>query len=296
MTDSPDEQIQTDMPVLFMTLPFRIGTTSYIVPDNLIANARYLADKVQDMQLVLFDLDGGPSNFPSPEEISELASWAQEQGLNYSVHLPVDLRLGENGDPRHTSLVKAQDVICRTRPLKPWVYVAHLDGRTVKHGASPEQFSRWVDQSMDALRQVIEWVGDPRRVAVENLDTYPPMFFDPVIDQLPVSRCVDVGHLWLDGHDPLPFLRRVLPETRIVHLHGVVDGHDHQSLAHVPEAQLKAILDLLLSEQFNGVLTLEVFGEEDFWGSLDALQKVLSLDGNSDKICTKVDSGRINAC
>src|SRR5690606_5606110 len=45
-------------------LPFRVGATSYVVEDDLLPNARYLAPIVQDMQLVLFDLPGGPSNLP----------------------------------------------------------------------------------------------------------------------------------------------------------------------------------------------------------------------------------------
>jgi hypothetical protein len=36
-------------------LPFRLGPTSYILPADLVANAKFLADKVQDVQLVRGD-------------------------------------------------------------------------------------------------------------------------------------------------------------------------------------------------------------------------------------------------
>ena len=44
--------------------PFRLGTTSYIIPNSILPNVRYLADKVKDIELVLFESDDGISNFP----------------------------------------------------------------------------------------------------------------------------------------------------------------------------------------------------------------------------------------
>ena len=38
-------------------IPFRTGATSYVIADDLLPNARYLAGKVDDMELVLFDLN-----------------------------------------------------------------------------------------------------------------------------------------------------------------------------------------------------------------------------------------------
>ena len=79
------------------TFPFRLGTTSYIVPDDILPNARYLAGKVWDIELILFEVDDGPNNLPSPEVIDELSRIAQQHGLTYTVHLPLDLKLGEEG-------------------------------------------------------------------------------------------------------------------------------------------------------------------------------------------------------
>ncbi len=52
--------------------PFRLGTTSYIIPADILSNVRYLAGKVRDVELVLFDVDDGMNNLPSKEEIDEL--------------------------------------------------------------------------------------------------------------------------------------------------------------------------------------------------------------------------------
>jgi len=181
---------------------FRLGTTSYILPADLVANARFLADKVQDVQLVLFDLDDGQSNLPSPEVIAELAGVAAAHGLTFTVHLPLDLRLGDDaagaGEEDHLSLIKAKKVIDCTRALNPFAYVAHLDGRSVKNGATTAQLARWQSQSVRALEIVAGRVGGPHLLAIENLEGYALDFIQPVLDCIPVSRCMDIGHLWAD--------------------------------------------------------------------------------------------------
>ncbi|CAN5807422.1 cobamide remodeling phosphodiesterase CbiR [soil metagenome] len=250
------------------TLPFRIGTTSYIVPDNLLVNARFLADKVQDMQLVLFDVPGGPNNLPDAQTVAALAKLADEYTFTYTVHLLSDLSWG-NGN--HPSLAQARQVIELTQALKPWAYVLHLDGKTVRAPDTlPASWQNWQDDSVRALESVAIWAGDPALLVVENLEGYPPDFVQPVVQRTPVSRCVDVGHLWLDGIDPVPYLRAALPRTRVIHIHGLA-ARDHESLAHMSPAQLDPVIDVLLKELYTGVLTLEVFGEQDFNSSRAAL-------------------------
>ncbi len=93
---------------------YRVGTTSYILPDEILPNVRFLADRVDDIELVLFEIDEGRSNLPTPEQVRELAVLALEHQLSYTVHLPLDLRLGAHGERRHRSLEKARAVMERT--------------------------------------------------------------------------------------------------------------------------------------------------------------------------------------
>ena len=256
-------------------LPFRLGTTSYIIPDDILPNVRYLADKAQDVELVLFEVDDGQNNLPSPEVITELRRLADTHALTYTVHLPLDLRLGAGGDEGHVSLVKARAVIERTRALEPWAYVLHLDGRELLAAQGPsaelaQRAAAWQDQAVRALELAAGWAGGADRLAVENLERYPLDFWTPVLARVPVARCVDIGHLWLDGHDPLPFLRVALPRTRVIHLHGI-GQRDHQSLALMPPEKLNLVLDYL-NEAYTGVVTLEVFGEADFQTSVAAVK------------------------
>lgn len=257
-----------------MKFPFRLGTTSYILPADILPNLHYLAGKVQDVELVLFEVDDGPNNLPTPAQVDEMNAIARKDGLTYTVHLPLDLRLADDGSLRHISLEKARRVIERARPLDPWAYVLHLDGKAARENPLPEAYQRWLAQAEISLRQVGEWAGGLDKLAVENLEGYPLDFYEPVFERVPVSRCVDVGHLWLDGHDPLPYLRRALPRARVIHIHGIAD-RDHRSLAFAAPGQLRAVLHELIRAGYDGVLTMEVFSEEDFLTSLEALQNTV---------------------
>jgi sugar phosphate isomerase/epimerase len=79
--------------------------------------------------------------------------------------------------------------------------------------------------------------------------------------------------LWLDGHDPIPYLRSALPRTRVVHIHGIAE-RDHRSLKFMPQEHVRAVFDELLRVNYEGVLTLEMFSEDDFHSSLDVLEKI----------------------
>ncbi len=257
-----------------MRLPFRIGTTSYIIPADILPNLDYLAGKVQDVELVLFEVDYGPNNLPTPSQVDEMNAIARKHNLTYTVHLPLDLRLADDGSLRHLSLEKARRVIECTRPLDPWAYILHLDGKAVRHNPSPADYARWLGQAETSLRQVAEWAGGFEKLAIENLEGYPLDFYEPVFARLPVARCVDLGHLWLDGHDPLPYLRRALPRARVLHIHGVV-ARDHCSLSFAAAGALQAILQELIQAKYQGVFTIEVFSEDDFLSSLEAIKAAL---------------------
>ena len=99
--------------------------------------------------------------------------------------------------------------------------------------------------------------------------------WSPVVARTPAGRCLDVGHLWLDGVDPLPYLEAALPRLRVLHLHGVEPQSrpaDHRSLAHADPAQLDASWRRLVAAGYSGVVCLEIFEEDDFHSSLSALE------------------------
>jgi sugar phosphate isomerase/epimerase len=258
-----------------MNFPFRLGTTSYIIPDDILPNACYLAGKVRDIELILFEVDDGPNNLPSPEVIDELSQIASQHDMTFTVHLPLDLKLGDDGSTQDQSLVKAKRVIDCTRGLNPWAYVLHLGGKSVRTSTDIEAIKQWQDNSVRALDIVSGWAGGVEKLAVENLETYPLDFIQPVLDRIPVSRCVDIGHLWLDGHDPIPYLQTALPRVRVIHIHGLAE-RDHRSLAFMPQEKVRAVWDELIRVRYSGVLTLEIFSEDDFISSMEVIEKLSS--------------------
>ncbi|MFA5321873.1 MAG: cobamide remodeling phosphodiesterase CbiR [Smithella sp.] len=260
--------------------PFRFGTTSYIVPADILPNVHYLAGKVKDVELVLFEVDDGPGNLPDKKQIAELSRIAADNDMTYTVHLPLDLRLADNGSLRHVSLTKARRAIDCTRKLNPWAYVLHLDGKSVRNGATPESMRRWQEQAVQSLEIVGRWAGGLDLLAVENMESYPLDFYEPVLDRIAVRRTVDVGHLWLDNYDPVVYLRNALPRTSVIHIHGI-DGRDHKSLAHVPQKKLWAVLDELVRADYRGVLTVEVFSEDDFLTSCAAVKAMMNANVSS---------------
>jgi sugar phosphate isomerase/epimerase len=240
----------------------RIGTTSYIVPADIITNARWLAGKVQDVELVIFESDEAGSNLPDRATIDELIRIGTEHDLTYTVHLPLDLSLADS----ERSIGIAAKVIETTRPLGPVGYVVHLDGN-----AEPgsEELRRWTDRCCGCLVRLGEAAGSLHLLCVENLDDQLPLMLDTVLERMPVSCCIDIGHLWKNGRDPIPCLEAWLPRSRVVHIHGV-GTRDHKALSLMAEDVLDPVVEKL-SNGFHGVVTLEVFSQEDFEQSFSAL-------------------------
>ncbi|MGB7538384.1 MAG: cobamide remodeling phosphodiesterase CbiR [Anaerolineales bacterium] len=245
-------------------LPFRLGSTSRVYPADIVPNVRRLAALVDDVELVLFEVNE-QSQLPSPTVVAELEALARMHNLTYTVHLPLDLRLAARDDGRrHSSMDKARRAVQATLRLIPWAYVIHLDGPVFRAGGAPAGLARWHDRAVRSLEMIGREAGDPRLLAVENLEHYDPRIILPLLDELPVGLCVDVGHFLNRGEEALPYLQAHLERTRVIHVHGFSDGHDHRGLDLIPDGLLTRMLDLLLADHYHGVLTVEVFTERHF--------------------------------
>ncbi len=262
---------------MISTAPFRLGATSYTIPADIVPNVRHLGPLVDDVELVLFEVEE-ESNLPTAEIVEELAQLAHLYELTYTVHLPLDLKLAADDVWRHPSMEKARRVIRATRPLAPWAYVVHLDGTEIVSRDFPSREIRWRDQAARSLEVLGMEAGEPVLLSVENLETYPPEAYLPLLDRLPISLCLDVGHFWRTGADPFPYLEEYLDRTRVVHVHGVRNGRDHSGLDLIPEDVLGRMLTLLLSRQYRGVLTLEVFTEHHLDAGRERIRSLLETE------------------
>lgn len=255
-----------------MRAPFRIGTTSFLYPESWLGNVLRLAGRVDDVEILVFEPE-----WPESEEMAALARVKREAGLTYTLHTPLGLSLASESEARRrTSVDVLRRVIEGTAPLEPDAYVVHVYLGDREGDPPPRDLGGWRRRARTSLEAVLEAGVASAAVCVETLD-YDFRLLEPVVEELGLSVALDLGHHYRDGRATREALARVLPRARIVQWHGVdASGRDHRSLVHVPRREARAVLDLLLAESFGGVLTLEVFREEDFEESLALLSDLLA--------------------
>ena len=248
-------------------LPFRMGTTSYIYPADVLPNVERLVHWVDDVEIVFFEVT---SYCPLPDAgtLDALREQGHAHDTSYTVHLPLDLALASaDVQIREGSVDLARRAMRTTRPLDPWGYVIHVEHRE----RWPGSWARWQRLAEESLRHLMEDIEEPDRLCVENIESVPPEEVFSLADRLGLGVCLDVGHLLKVGLDPLPYLDERLSQSRIVHLHGWDGERDHQSLCVMPEADLMSVIQRLYRPLYGGVVTLEVFNEEALLSSWECL-------------------------
>lgn len=250
---------------------YRLGTTSFIHRAGWLENARRLAGRVEDVELLCFD--GDPSALPSPLEVAGLAALKAEAGLTYSLHTPLEASLASADEARRREgVARVLRAVERTRPAAPEAVVVHVYLGDREGEAPPPDLDAWRARAARSLSEMVAAGVSPGALCVESLD-YDFELVAPVVEALGLSAALDVGHLHRDGRPVAPLLERHLRRARVVQWHGTEPGgRDHRSLRHVPRAEARALLDTLRRVGYQGVLTLEVFGEEDLADSLAVLE------------------------
>ena len=107
-------------------------------------------------------------------------------------------------------------------------------------------------------------------IAIETID-YPIDLIADIIDELDYRICMDVGHLMMSGYGINDFFRRFGKKVSIIHLHGVLDGCDHLSLANLSAELLESFLKLL--QKFKGTVSVEVFAYDVLESSMNYLEQ-----------------------
>ena len=255
-----------------LSLPgLRVGSTSWVTPGTLAENLRRLARDLSDMELVLFHTPDA-SNIPTEAEVRELAALCNDLAMTCTVHLPAELDGTVDEGTRRRAEDLCLSVMDRAAPLDPFGWVVHLTGPR-RTGLPAKDMDRWRTAIEASAARLAQSLDDPSRLCVETLG-YNFRTVEPVLDKLGLSVCLDVGHLVFYELPARDLIVRYLPQTRILHLHGVgPDGADHRDLRHVDPALLDFLLDRCAADGAERVLTVEVFGEEDYEASLNVLKK-----------------------
>ena len=240
--------------------PFRLGTTSFIVPDDYLPNVRGLAPWFDEIELLFFEAG---EDVPPPSLVDGLAAARHELGIGYNVHLPVDLPLcDENGAVRRQAAGRMGRIIKALSSLEASTATLHLGIGDAQR--SPSARRRWQAHAAEAAARILEVSGlEGRRISLETLD-YPLEWLAEAIEALDLGVCLDFGHLALSGTDWTASYRRWAARCDILHLHAVRGGRDHHPLDCLEPGEGARVRDILA--EFTGTVSLEVF-------SLPALQR-----------------------
>ena len=259
------------LPDLKGRFPFRLGTTSYILPDAILPNVRFLAPLLDEIELVLFE-SGREDNLPSGEDIATLAALGEQYRLTYNVHLPTDVLLGHpDADVRAAAGATIMRFYERTRSLQPTAYCLHLE-KDRHQEMTPDIVGVWLTNLLYSLEILFAAGLPPSLVAVENID-YTFHWIYPLIRDLDLPICLDIGHLLIQGEDVETYLELYGDRTVMIHLHGVEEGRDHRSLMGIPDREWRIIAAFL--KDYRGGLSIEVFSRNDLHRSLTRMEEML---------------------
>lgn len=253
-------------------MPCRLGTTSYIIPADILPNLRFLADRVDDVELVLFESDEY-SNLPSKADVGEMSKIAKDNDLTFTVHLPLDAWPGSTDELiRKNSMEKWFRVMELTQILEPFAWIVHLND------APNNDFSArsvWQDQCAKSLVDLTRRT-DAQLLCIETLG-YDYNWVWPIVSENKCSVCMDIGHLLVNGYDVSAYCETWLKHTRVLHVHGVNRaGRDHVDLSHMDQELLRYLLmNLKNKNSIPRVMTLEIFSQKDLEKSIYVMEQLL---------------------
>ena len=268
---SPLSRKPDHLPFLKGEFPFRLSTTSCVIPESIIANLQFLGPYLDEVELVFFETRT-ETNFPSLNDIRDMRHVAADMDITYNVHLPGDLFFG---DPDPCLRARFQETALRfyerTLPLNPTLYILHLDSRRADGKLEPDPYA-WTERVEESLTALVKNGLDPGQVAVENLE-YPLDKLMPFVESAGLQTCLDIGHLILYGHDLQTQLDRHLSRSAMIHLHGVRERVDHLGVQWISPGDWAGISSAL--PVYTGGLSIEIFTVDDLTASLDRLKKTI---------------------
>ena len=257
----------------------KIGTTSYIFPDHIIPNVRKLVNLVDDIELVLFE-GKDYSNLPSRKDVNTLKEISLETGISYTVHLPIDLDIcSKDADFRKFSLNRMIEIMKLVYSLNPRGYIVHLPRRNV----IPESINRgeveseemWALRTLRSLSEILLEFGN-EKVCIENL-SYAIKHILPIIEEFDFKLCLDISHAMRCSDKWEEIYENNFDRIKVIHFYGPeIEGEGHTGLQRAESGFVKSVMDKILSSNFSGLLTLEVFGTEDFFESKKILDEEIS--------------------
>lgn len=243
---------------------YRLGTTSYIYPADVLDNVRLLKDEFDDIEIVLFESDSKLDI----ETLRALKNIKREHDISYTVHLPIDLDLCSDVDSvRNNAVCKNIEIIKMVNYIEPLYYIAHLRMNKDKN------FEDWQENAGKSLNEIIRNTSLTREyICLENLD-YPIEWLSFFLDS-GFSLCFDIGHILMYGFELEKNFKKYISRTKIIHLYGTGEKGLHGSLMKKDMDMLSRLINSVGEADYKGVMTLEVFSRLDLDNSLEIIKEL----------------------
>ncbi len=217
---------------MILTLP------SYIIQGTYLENIRFI-DKnypeITGVELLFFYYDDETKKLLL-DEIKGINEYSNR--FTYTVHLP------DNIDDKATEVVEILD-----KTADGFIVHPPLDS----------------EKGTVILKNWINRFGN--RFFIENLISRPAETLSERIEN--PRLCLDTGHIILNNLSPLDYYKKYSAKISEIHLHGVIDGADHRYIS-TEDSSLLEFSPYL--KQFNGIINLEMFNQEDVNVSLSTLR------------------------
>ncbi len=256
-------------------LPFRLGCTSFVFPADVLPNVKVLSEHVDDIEILRFESDE-ISPMPSSSVIAELNEIADRCNVTYTIHLPVDTDIGAvDENERKSSVHKILRTVECFSSLSPFSYILHIP-KPATDVLQQDNMERWLQTLYCSANELLVTDVDPKKISIETLD-YPFEWLSRLFDKFDFSVCLDVGHLWLYGHDVDLVMQKYKERIRVVHLHGIKDGKDHCSISNIDNAVLSSLVSSfsdLTAQPL--VVTLELFGHDKLVDSIKTISEIVN--------------------
>ena len=221
-----------------------LSVPSYVIPGTYAENLRFLSDKtgIDGVELLFFMYDEEVRTLMMAE-IDEIRQFRSR--FSYTVHLPDSIA------PEHEDIIEATVDIAGA-------YVIHPP----REDAGLVAFVRLMDDWRGRYGKDT-FVLENTRVA--RFEAAEAVLRDSRYGLPPV--CVDIGHLRMEGYEPMAWLEAKADRVAELHLHGFNGRSDHVPIG-ADEPWLTSLLPYL--HGFSGVVELELFA----W---DQLQSVIPI-------------------
>jgi adenosylcobalamin phosphodiesterase len=237
--------------------PFRLGTTSYIYPGEILPNVELLSEILDEVQILLFE-GRSHSNLPDAPAAERLRTLAEQKNIRYSVHLPLDVYPGHLDESFRKNSVRVIERIYRVGcSFNCETFVFHYANRNPE-GKPFQDLSKWRDQLRKSSEELLLMGIPATALCVENLG-YPYSWVTDLIHNYGLSKCIDIGHLRVNSHPVNTHLRRHIAQTKIIHLHGLKKGVDHNGLSRTDCVSVRKLFRKINEFAYRGSVILEVF-------------------------------------